>query len=78
VLPGTATEFIGHATHVLFEVAPTAVDNVFAGQNVHAALPFVGLYVPGGQVVHWPFEAPLSGPVYPALHEHRSSMLVRS
>jgi hypothetical protein len=70
VLPDTATEFSGHATHVLFEVACTAVDSVFAGQNVHAALPFVDLYVPGGQVVHWPLEAPVSGPVYPVLHEH--------
>jgi hypothetical protein len=31
----------------------------FAGQLVHAALPFVGLYVPVAHVVHWPFETPL-------------------
>jgi hypothetical protein len=70
VLPDTATAFSGHATHVLFEVACTAVDSVFAGQNVHAALPFVDLYVPAGHVVQFPLEAPLSAPVYPALHEH--------
>jgi hypothetical protein len=42
----------------------------FAGQLVHAALPFVGLYVPAGHILHCPFDAPVSGPVYPALHEH--------
>ena len=68
VLPGTATEFIGHATHVLLSLAPTAVEYVLIGQNVHAALPFVGLYVPDGHIAHWPLEAPVSGPVYPALH----------
>ena len=35
----------------------------FAGQLVHAALPFVGLYVPVPHIVHWPLEAPMSGPV---------------
>ncbi len=35
----------------------------FAGQLVHAALPFVGLYVPTAHMAHWPLEAPLSGPV---------------
>lgn len=34
------------------------------------ALPFVALYVPGRHALHWPFEAPVSGPVYPVLHEH--------
>ncbi len=42
----------------------------FAGQLVHAALPFVGLYVPDGHITHWPLEVPVSGPVYPVLHEH--------
>ncbi len=33
------------------------------------ALVFVTLdHVPDGHVVHWPLEAPLSGPLYPALH----------
>jgi hypothetical protein len=41
-----------------------------AGQLVHAALPFVDLYVPGRHRLHCPFEAPASGPVYPVLHEH--------
>jgi hypothetical protein len=35
----------------------------FAGQLVHGALPFVGLYVPVPHIVHWPLEAPRSGPV---------------
>jgi hypothetical protein len=78
VLPGAATELLGHATHVLLSLAPTAVEYVLAGQNVHAALPFVDLNVPGGQVVHWPLEAPVSGPVYPVLHWHRFSRLVKS
>ena len=34
-----------------------------AVQLVHAALPFVGLYVPDGHIVHCPLEAPISGPV---------------
>ena len=63
VLPGTATEFIGHATHVLLSLAATAVEYVFNAQKVHAALPLVDLYVPAGHVVHWPLEAPISGPV---------------
>jgi hypothetical protein len=45
----------------------------FAGQLVHAALPIVGLYVPDGHIAHWPFVAPLSVPLYPALHEQRIS-----
>ena len=35
----------------------------FEGQLVHAALPFVALYVPDGHIAHWPLEAPVSGPV---------------
>ena len=42
----------------------------FAWQLVHAALPFVDLYVPAGHALHWPLEAPVSGPVYPVLHAH--------
>ena len=42
----------------------------FAAQPVHAALPFVDLYVPDGHILHCPFDAPVSGPVYPVLHEH--------
>jgi hypothetical protein len=41
-----------------------------SGQRVQFALPFVALYVPGGQALHWPLEAPMSGPVYPVLHKH--------
>jgi len=42
----------------------------FAAQLVHAALPFVDLYVPDGHILHCPLDAPVSGPVYPALHAH--------
>jgi hypothetical protein len=38
------------------------------GQLVQFALPEEFLYVPDGQIVHCPLEAPVSGPVYPALH----------
>ena len=40
-----------------------------SGQLVQFALPEEFLYVPDGQIVHCPFEAPASGPVYPVLHE---------
>ena len=50
---------------------PTA-EVAFAVQFVHAALPFAGLYVPDGHTLHCPFEAPVSGPVYPVLHEHHT------
>ncbi len=40
------------------------------GQLVQFALPEEFLYVPDGHIVHCPLEAPLSGPVYPVLHEH--------
>ena len=33
------------------------------------AVPFDALYVPGRQALHCPFESPVSGPVYPVLHE---------
>ena len=33
------------------------------------AVPLESLYVPGRQALHWPFESPVSGPVYPVLHE---------
>jgi len=42
----------------------------FSGQAVQLAVPFEFLYVPGRQALHWPLEAPVSGPVYPVLHEH--------
>ncbi len=70
VLPGTATAFSGHATHELLDDACTAVEYVFAGHSEHAALPFVDLYVPAGHALQLPLEGPVSGPVYPVLHEH--------
>jgi hypothetical protein len=42
-----------------------------SGQAVQFAVPFVALYVPGRHALHWPLKAPVSGPVYPVLHEHR-------
>jgi hypothetical protein len=45
----------------------------FAGHNVHAALPDASLYVPTAHMLHCPFKAPLSAPVYPALHVQRLS-----
>ncbi len=35
----------------------------FVVQLLYAALPFVGLYVPDGHILHCPFDAPVSGPV---------------
>jgi hypothetical protein len=42
----------------------------FSGQRVQFAVPLESLYVPTRQALHWPFETPMSGPVYPVLHEH--------
>jgi hypothetical protein len=40
-----------------------------SGQAVQFAVPFEFLYVPGRHALHWPLDAPVSGPVYPVLHE---------
>ena len=45
--------------------------NVPAGQTVHAALPFLSLYVPAGHGKHG---AP-AGPVYPGLHKQAETLL---
>ena len=59
-----------HIAHVVLLSAATLAEYVPTEQLVHAALPFEALCVPGRQALHWPFEVPLSGPVYPELHEH--------
>jgi hypothetical protein len=42
----------------------------FNGQVSQIAVPDEFLYVPTGHILHCPFDAPVSGPVYPALHGH--------
>ena len=59
-----------HITHVVLLSAAAVVEYVPTEQLVQFAVPFVGLYVPGGHAEHCPLEAPVSGPVYPALHKH--------
>ena len=67
--PTSGPEYRGlHEHAVTFMLATDEFE--FAGQLVHAVLPFVDLYLPGEHMAHWPLEAPLSGPVYPALHKH--------
>jgi len=56
-------------THARSDTSPTAVDDEPAGQNVHAADPASGLYVPDPQSAHG--LAP-SAPVLPAMHSHTS------
>ena len=59
-----------HASHAQSVMLPLPADEFeFSGQVAHAAGPDAFLYVPGGQALHCPFEAPVSGPVYPVLHE---------
>jgi len=65
--PTSGPEYPGLHEQALTLVLP-ADEFEFAGQLVHAALPFVGLYVPAGHILHCPFDAPVSGPVYPVLH----------
>ena len=71
--PGIDTVPSGQDKHDDTEVAVVMLWNVFVAHKVHAALPLVALYVPGRQVVHWPFEGPLLAPVYPILHAQISS-----
>jgi len=60
-----------HASHTQSVTSPLAADEFeFSGQRVQFAVPFEFLYVPGRQALHWPLEAPESGPVYPVLHKH--------
>ena len=53
-----------HASHVQSVMFPLPADEFeFSGQLVQFAVPFEFLYVPGRQALHWPLEAPVSGPV---------------
>jgi hypothetical protein len=45
-----------------------------SGQAVQFAVPFEALYVPRRQALHCPLEAPVAGPVKPALHKHCRSL----
>ena len=67
--PTSGPEYPGLQEQALTLVLPTD-EFAFVVQFVHAPLPFVDLYVPGGHKLHCPFEAPVSGPVYPVLHGH--------
>ena len=49
---------VGHAMQTVDEVLPLKKLKVSAGQEIHAELPFDGLYVPGGQIVHVTAVAP--------------------
>ena len=59
-------EFAPQFEHATIDVAPTTVENVFAEQFVHTAVPETVLYLPGTHKAHGP---PL-GPLAPALHTH--------
>ena len=70
--PTSGPEYPGLHEHAVTFILP-ADEFAFTGQLVHAALPEEFLYVPEGHTVHCPLEAPVSGPVYPVLHEHSSA-----
>ena len=63
-LPAGASEFVGHAAHVLSAVCPTAAEYFPAPQSVHGASPVPALYLPAPHSTH----VPPSGPSKPALH----------
>jgi hypothetical protein len=67
-----------HISHVASLSAATAGEYVPTEQLLHAALPFESLYAPEEQAAHWPFDAPASGPVYPALHRQSTLSLANS
>ena len=60
------SEFAGQLEHAKLDVAPAALENVFAEQFVHTAVPVTVLYLPGTHSAHGPPFAPLA----PALHVH--------
>jgi hypothetical protein len=64
----------GHISHVILLSAATVGEYIPTEQLVQSALPFEALYVPGRQALHCPLEAPVAGPVKPALHEHCISL----
>jgi len=63
-----------HAAHVALLSAAKVVEYVPTEHLVQLSVPFEALYVPGRQALHCPFEAPVSGPVKPALHEQSISL----
>jgi hypothetical protein len=75
--PTSGPEYPGLQEQALTLVLPND-EFAFVVQLLHAALPFVGLYVPDWHIAHCPLETPLSAPVYPVLHEHRFSVFVKS
>ena len=68
----------GHISHVVLLPAATVGEYRPTEQFVQSALPLESLYVPEEQATHWPFDAPESGPVYPALHRQRTLSLATS
>jgi len=64
-LPATASEFVGHAIHVVSAVALTLVEYFPAPQSTHAPAPTDEEYFPAVHCVHR--RSPL-GPEKPALH----------
>jgi hypothetical protein len=60
--PTSGPEYPGLQEQALTLVLPND-EFAFVVQLLHAALPFVGLYVPDGHILHCPFDAPVSGPV---------------
>jgi hypothetical protein len=51
-----------------------ADDFELSGQAVQLAVPEEFLYVPAAHIEHCPLEAPVAGPVKPALHKHCRSV----
>lgn len=77
-LPSAAYCSGGHISHVILLSAAAVGEYVPTEQLVHVALPLEALCVPGRQALHWPFEVPLSSPVYPALHRQSTLSLATS
>jgi hypothetical protein len=73
-LPSAAYCSASHISHVALLSAATVGEYRPTEQLVQAALPFESLYAPEEQATHWPFNAPASGPVYPALHKHCTAL----
>ena len=65
-LPAGASEFAGHAVHVLSPAAPSAPEYLPLEHLVHSPTPALILYVPSTHAVH----VPPSDPMYPLSHLH--------
>lgn len=66
VPPEEESEFAGHGSQAVAEVAPSALLNVPASHARHADFPMMLLYVPAAHNVHGPPKAPVA----PAVHQH--------